>query len=276
MKNKVLPDGMGRKIEYLRISVTDKCNLRCRYCMPAEGVPAVEHRELLTLEEIAYLVGILAEMGLKKVRLTGGEPLVRKNIEELVWQLHSTPGIRKVAMTTNGVLLEEMLPELVAAGLDAVNISLDTLDRERYTNITGRDCLQQVLKGLDAAVDRDLQVKVNCVPSRELNGTDAVELATLAQDRPVDVRFIELMPIGQGKLFTGIPSEEILTRLTEKYGRAKALPYDGEGPARYYTFHRFRGRVGFISPISHKFCGECNRIRSRRVASSNRPPPPRP
>ena len=256
-----MKDLYGRTIDYLRISVTDKCNLRCKYCMPAEGVPCVAHKDVLTLEEIARVARVMAGMGLKKVRLTGGEPLVRKNITELLRQLHGMPGIEHLALTTNGVRLAEMLPELIEAGLDHVNISIDALDSEIFKHIAGSDHLQEVLAGMDAAYDRGLTVKLNCVPVRELNPGEPVKLAELARDRKMDVRFIELMPIGQGRLYTGIPTEELLESLEAVYGKAEKLPYDGEGPAQYYRFQGFAGRIGFISPISHKFCADCNRLR---------------
>ncbi len=257
----VLADGLGRKIEYMRISVTDKCNLRCRYCMPEERVKSVAHEDLLTYEEIAFVTGILAEMGVCKVRLTGGEPLVRKDIAELVDKLHSTKGIETIAMTSNGVLLKSMLPELVSSGLNEVNISLDTLNADHFERITRTACLNDVLDGIDSAITYGLKVKLNCVPCRELNDEDVLEVAEMAQGKKLDVRFIELMPIGQGKLYTGISSDLILERLTLKHGTPKELPYDGQGPARYYSFDGFNGRIGFISPISHMFCSSCNRIR---------------
>ncbi|MBR1471235.1 MAG: GTP 3',8-cyclase MoaA [Lachnospiraceae bacterium] len=256
-----MKDAYGREIEYLRISVTDKCNLRCRYCMPPEGVPCVPHKDVLTLEEIAELVRIMAGMGIKKVRLTGGEPLVRKNITELVRRLHATPGIGQVALTTNGVLLAQMLPELKAAGLDSVNISIDTLHADSFRKITGTEHLREVLQGIEAAYADGLRVKLNCVPCRELNGGELVELVQFAKDRQIDVRFIELMPIGLGKQFHGIPTAEILQMLDGAYGAAEKLKSDTEGPAEYYRIDGFAGRIGFISPISHRFCEQCNRLR---------------
>ena len=255
-------DGYGREINYLRISVTDKCNLRCRYCMPAVGVPTLPRSEVLTLEELARVAGVMAGLGLKKVRLTGGEPLVRNNVTALLRRLHEREGIMRLALTTNGILLKKLLPELVAAGLDAVNISLDTLDAGIFRQITGSDGLEDVLEGMEAAWDGGLSVKLNCVPCRELNPGEPVRLAGIARDRAIDVRFIELMPIGQGRLFTGVPSEELLGQLSEVYGPAHPLPYSsGEGPAQYYAFDGFSGRIGFISPITHRFCADCNRLR---------------
>ena len=265
-----MQDGLGREIDYLRISVTDKCNLRCRYCMPPHGITPLAHEEILTLEEIFRLVGIMEQLGIRKVRLTGGEPMVRKNLPWLVEQIHGLCGIREIAMTTNGTLFAPQAKVYREAGLTAVNISLDTLDPERFRCITGCDRadrvagVDSVLRAIDAALEQQLRVKINCVPCVEMNGDDIEGIAMLAEDRPVDVRFIELMPIGCGKDYTGISSEEILRRLEQRFGKAIAIPGKVNmetGPAEYYQFPGFCGRIGFISPISHKFCNECNRVR---------------
>lgn len=265
-----MQDGLGREIDYLRISVTDKCNLRCRYCMPPHGITPLAHEEILTLEEIFRLVGIMEQLGIRKVRLTGGEPMVRKNLPWLVEQIHGLCGIREIAMTTNGTLFAPQAKVYREAGLTAVNISLDTLDPERFRCITGCDRadraagVDSVLRAIDASLEQQLRVKINCVPCVEMNGDDIEGIAMLAEDRPVDVRFIELMPIGCGKEYTGIPSKEILRRLEQRFGKAIAFSEKvnmATGPATYYQFPGFSGRIGFISPISHKFCNECNRIR---------------
>lgn len=265
-----MQDGLGREIDYLRISVTDKCNLRCRYCMPPHGITPLAHEEILTLEEIFRLVGIMEQLGIRKVRLTGGEPMVRKNLPWLVEQIHGLCGIREIAMTTNGTLFAPQAKVYREAGLTAVNISLDTLDPERFRCITGCDRadraagVDSVLRAIDAALEQQLRVKINCVPCVEMNGDDIEGIAMLAEDRPVDVRFIELMPIGCGKDYTGISSEEILRRLEQHFGKAIAFSEKvnmATGPAEYYQFPGFSGRIGFISPISHKFCRECNRVR---------------
>lgn len=265
-----MQDGLGREIDYLRISVTDKCNLRCRYCMPPHGITPLAHEEILTLEEIFRLVGIMEQLGIRKVRLTGGEPMVRKNLPWLVEQIHGLCGIREIAMTTNGTLFAPQAKVYREAGLTAVNISLDTLDQERFRCITGCDRadratgVDSVLRAIDAALEQQLRVKINCVPCVEMNGEDIEGIAALAADRPVDVRFIELMPIGCGKNYTGISSEEILRRLEQLFGKAIAFSEKvnmATGPAEYYQFPGFSGRIGFISPISHKFCRECNRVR---------------
>lgn len=255
-------DGFGREIDYLRISITDKCNLRCKYCMPEYGVDFVEHAEILSLEEIYRIVRITEPLGIKKLRFTGGEPLVRKNLVKLIADVNSLKGIEDIAITTNGVLLKENINSLKSAGLKRVNISLDTLDREIFKNITGYDGFVSVLEAVDEAYLSGMKVKINCVPCRELNGESFEGLAELARERSIDVRFIELMPIGCGKNFSAVPSAEILARLEKIYGACKkeASGKDGE-TAKYYMFDGFKGRVGFISPISHKFCSACNRVR---------------
>lgn len=257
-----MKDNFGRTIDYLRISVTDKCNLRCRYCMPPHGVELIHHDELLSLEEIYRIVRIFAEIGLKKVRITGGEPLVRKNIEKLIGDIHEIPEIEEIAMTTNGVLLPGRVRELKNHGLTSVNISLDTQNPDSFQKITGSAALEQVLCAIDEVLSNGIRCKLNCVPCREFNDADIVSMAGIALEKEVDVRFIELMPVGCGKEFHGISSDEILKRLEAAYG--KALPCNekrGNGPAEYWSFPDFKGKIGFISPISHKFCSECNRVR---------------
>ncbi len=255
-------DGFGRTIDYLRISVTDKCNLRCKYCMPEGGIELMPHEELLSLEELYRVVRIMANLGIKKVRFTGGEPLVRKNLIKLIRDVGKLPGIEEIAMTTNGVLFANQAEALKAAGLTGVNISLDTLDGERFQMITGVDAKDSVLQAIRQALAADIKVKINCVPCRELNEADIAGLAALAMWNDVDVRYIELMPMGCGKAFRGIPSDEILKMLEAEYGKAvPGVAQCGNGPAKYYEFDNFKGRVGFISPMSHKFCSECNRVR---------------
>lgn len=258
-----MTDGQNRDISYLRLSVTDRCNLRCTYCMPAEGVPSLAHSEILSYEELLRLVRLLAQLGVRRVRLTGGEPLVRKNLERLVAGLKEVPGIRWVGLTTNGVLLKEQLPGLLRAGLDGVNLSLDTLDREQYRQITRRDAFKQALEGLEAArACSALRVKLNCVPTA-LNRDQWVPLAALAKEAPaLDVRFIELMPIGLGCGLPRCEEGEVLAELEGVFGSGRPFPREpGAGPAHYVTFDGFSGRVGFISAVSHPFCGGCNRLR---------------
>ena len=258
-----MTDNSNRNIHYLRISVTDRCNLRCTYCMPESGTQYIRHQEILSYEEILHLAGLFARLGIDRVRLTGGEPLVRKDIDVLVSGLKKIPGIRWVGITTNGVLLTEQLPALWHAGLDAVNISLDTLDEKEFHAITRRNLLSKALEGLRAAQKiPGLQVRVNCVPLLQ-NKDQWTAMAALAKNSPgIDVRFIELMPIGLGSNLTCQYEEDVLTTLEKTYGPAVPEATDFEcGPSRYVRFRGFAGRVGFISALSHQFCSNCNRVR---------------
>ncbi len=253
-------DALGRNIDYVRISVTDRCDLRCVYCMPAEGIVKTTHEALLTYDEIERVCGALAGLGVRRVKLTGGEPLCRGGLDELVTRLKAVPGIEQVTLTTNGVLLAQQMDGLRRAGLDAVNVSLDTLDAALYEKLTRRPRLTEALAGLDAAAASGVLTKVNCVPvSPEQKLWDVAELA---RERVAAVRFIEMMPIGLGKDFTGVDREELLRRLESRFGPLAPLAERlGNGPAVYYAAAGFRGRLGFISAVSHRFCGSCNRVR---------------
>lgn len=255
-------DSYGREIDYLRISVIDRCNLRCVYCMPEEGLEMTSHEEVLTYGEIVRICKIMAKTGLKKIKLTGGEPLVRKELPKLAGRLKAIPGIEKVTLTTNGILLEELMEELHDAGIDSINISLDTLDRDLYAQITRRDQLETVKKGIEAALAYpDISLKINCVPMG-LPKQNLSEIAALAKDHRIHVRFIEMMPIGYGKNYRFVGENEILGQLEEKFGKAEIFNGKlGNGPCHYYDFEGFQGKIGFISAISHKFCSECNRVR---------------
>jgi cyclic pyranopterin phosphate synthase len=254
-------DSYGRRIDYLRISLTDKCNLRCSYCLP-HGVKLVPMEDLLTLEEIAAIVRCGAGLGIDRIRLTGGEPLVRRGLPELMAMLQGIEGLKEVAMTTNGLLLRQYLPMLKERGLKSVNISLDTLDAEIYRQITGYDGLQEVLAAIDAALSAGLKVKVNAVLMAGINADSYKDLAGLAKAQPLDVRFIELMPIGEGRHFMGVSNEALLQDLERDFGRPERDDrIHGNGPARYYRIPGFQGSIGFISAMHRKFCGSCNRIR---------------
>ena len=257
-----MEDSYGREIDYLRISVIDRCNLRCVYCMPEEGLEMTSHEEVLTYGEIVRICKIMAKTGLKKIKLTGGEPLVRKELPKLAGRLKAIPGIEKVTLTTNGILLEELMEELHDAGIDSINISLDTLDRDLYAQITRRDQLETVKKGIEAALAYpDISLKINCVPMG-LPKQNLSEIAALAKDHRIHVRFIEMMPIGYGKNYRFVGENEILGQLEEKFGKAEIFNGKlGNGPCHYYDFEGFQGKIGFISAISHKFCSECNRVR---------------
>lgn len=256
-------DQFGRNIDYMRVSVTDRCNLRCIYCMPEEGIPCVSHSDILTFDEIRRICGIGAELGISRIKLTGGEPLVRRGLPGLLGMLKKIPGIEQVTLTTNGILLKDNINELVSNGLDAVNISIDTLDPEYYHKITRRGDMEEVLSGLDAALSYPaLKVKVNCVPLKGMPEETYVQLASLAKDRDVDVRFIEMMPIGLGKEYCGVSGQEIYNILKERFGEAERCNGKfGNGPAVYVQFSGFQGKIGFIDAVTHKFCSTCNRVR---------------
>lgn len=255
-------DGFGREINYMRISITDRCNLRCMYCMPPEGIASVGHDSVLRSEEILHLTEIFASMGIRKIKITGGEPLVRLGACELIRSIKAIPGIEQVTLTTNGILLEEYIDDLERSGLDGINISLDTLHPETFRQITGKDELKRSLAGLHAAVQhRTIPVKVNCVPMG-MENQNIYELAELARTMPVHVRYIEMMPIGLGRQFHTIAEEELLEEMNARYGAPTPVTKEvGNGPAHYYRFDGFMGYIGFISAVSHKFCDTCNRIR---------------
>lgn len=253
-------DTFGRKIEYMRVSVTDRCNLRCMYCMP-DGIKSIPMPEILTFEEIHDICEISAGLGIKYIRLTGGEPLVRLGIEKLVSMIKSIDGIERVALTTNGVLLKDKLQSLMDAGLDGVNISLDTLNRERFKKITGFDRLEDVLESIDCAIKSGINVKINTVILEE-NSDDFISLAKLAEDKPIDVRFIEMMPIGEGGKYKSLSGDAILEKLRLSY--ENIYPVNGvigNGPAVYYKIDGFKGNIGFINALHGQFCDSCNRIR---------------
>ncbi len=258
-----MKDQFAREISYMRVSVTDRCNLRCVYCMPEEGVPCVSHSDILSYDEITRVCRIGSGLGIRKIKLTGGEPLVRRGLPGLVRMIKSLPDIDEVTLTTNGILLKSQLDDLVAAGLDAVNISMDTLDPEEYGRITRTGTVQDVLDGLEAALScGKLKVKINCVPLQNIPAETYVRLAMLAKDRPLDVRFIEMMPIGLGSRFRGRSSGELMALLEDRFGKAEPdSAKHGNGPAVYCSFPEFSGKIGLISAMTHQFCGTCNRVR---------------
>jgi cyclic pyranopterin phosphate synthase len=260
-----LTDQFKRPITYLRISVTDRCNLRCVYCMPEAGLPWIPKREILSFEEIVELVKAAASVGLRSVRLTGGEPLVRRDLPDLVRMLAQIPGIDDIALSSNGILLVEQLDALAAAGLRRVNLSLDTLREERFIALAKRPGLDRVLRGIDAALAARLApLKLNCVVMRGRNDDELADFAALTRERALYVRFIELMPVEENlelQRESYVSSDEILARI----GAIESLlPVDGpggNGPARYFAFPGARGAIGVISPLSHDYCERCNRVR---------------
>lgn len=260
-------DQYRRKMEYVRISLTDRCNLRCRYCMPPHGIKKLRHEDVLTFAEILRVVRALALLGVRKVRLTGGEPLIRRGIVDLVREIHVVPGIEQVVLTTNGVLLDELAEPLVRAGLSGVNISLDTLNVETFASITRRPLFDKVRKGISKWQELGFSpIKFNCVPIAGVNESEIPALAALARKQDVKVRFIELMPIGCAYEvgYKGVPMGRVRDILEKAYGPLKAADLPSgtvNGPAVYYRLAGFRGEIGFIDAIDHKFCSSCNRVR---------------
>jgi len=259
-------DGFGRRIEYLRISVTDKCNLRCVYCMPEEGLPWLKREELLSYEEIAVVVRTMAGMGLRRVRLTGGEPLVRQDLPRLAALISAVEGIQDLSVSTNGVLLAEMAGELRRAGVNRLNVSLDSLVPGRFDEIVRRPgSFVKVMAGLEAAEREGFApIKLNVVLIRGRNDHEVGEFASLTRDRPWHVRFIELMPTGANLALSAsltVTCDEVLERLREMGSLEPVTGPTGNGPARYYRFPGALGTVGVITPMSHTFCDQCNRMR---------------
>jgi cyclic pyranopterin phosphate synthase len=259
-----MQDGYGRVIDYLRISVTDRCNFRCSYCMPPEGVKLLEAPEILSYEELLRVIRVLGDHGVSKIRITGGEPLVRKGLVDFISGIRAIGTIKDVAMTTNGSLLSDMAPMLKAAGLDRVNISIDTLDPQRFTQVTGRGDLAETLRGIESAIAAGLApVKLNVVLTEVLSEADVFYFVEQVFKYPIAVRFIEYMPVGRCGVSPGA-SISTIKNMLEKAGRGAlktALPIRGNGPARYYRLPQALGLFGFITPISEHFCHSCNRIR---------------
>lgn len=256
-----MKDTFGRDLSYLRISITDRCNYRCRYCMPEEGVNALNHDEILSYEEIAQLIPYFIKLGVRKIRLTGGEPTVRKDVVDLVRYIASFPEIEDIALTTNGSLLKSMAVELKQAGLHRLNISIDSLKEDRFSWISRTGKLSDVLEGIDLAKHIGLGIKLNCVISKGINDDEIDDFIQLTKTWGVDVRFIELMPIGD-------TADYAIQHFVSNQSILEARPYlvptiakDLSSPASYYRFENALGRVGLISPLSCNFCANCNRLR---------------
>jgi GTP 3',8-cyclase len=265
-ENGPMRDGFGRRIEYLRVSVTDKCNLRCVYCMPVEGLPWLRRDELLSYEEIVGIIRAMAGMGLRRIRLTGGEPLVRRDLATLVGQLAAIESIQDIALSTNAVLLEQHAEELRAAGVNRVNVSLDSLRPERIDAIARRaGVAPAIFAGLDAAERHGLQpIKINCVVMRGRNDDELLDFARITRERPWHVRFIEVMPtadnlpVSQNEF---VSADEMLERIAGLGELRPVAGPGGNGPARYFAFPDAPGTVGVITPMSHNYCDRCNRMR---------------
>jgi cyclic pyranopterin phosphate synthase len=260
-----LRDGHGRLIGDLRVSVTDRCNFRCQYCMPAEGLPWLERSEVLSFEEITRLVGVFAAMGVDDVRLTGGEPLVRRDFPTLAAMLTALPDVREVSLTTNGFLLERDAERLVRAGIDRFNVSLDSLQRDRFFQLTRRDALPQVLRGLDmlASFPEAHPIKINAVAMRDFTEEEVLPFAEFARRTPYEIRFIEFMPLDAdrawtpGQVLTGAEIRDVITAVYP----LEAEPREPSATALVYRFADGNGKVGFINPVSEPFCADCNRVR---------------
>jgi GTP 3',8-cyclase len=262
-----LLDQFGRTIEYLRISVTDRCNFRCQYCMPLEGLPWLPKSDILSYEEIRDVVSQLAPMGLRRIRLTGGEPTIRPQLASLVRMIRAIPSVEDIALSTNGVKLPVLAGELASAGLDRVNMSADSLRADRIVAIARRDLGFDPVVSARAAEDAGLSpIKLNMVVMRGTNDDEIVDFARLTLDRPWHVRFIELMPVGEMEQVTFeqiVPSDEILARIRAELGPLERTegPPRGNGPAAYWRLAGAAGSIGVITPMTHTYCGSCNRVR---------------
>jgi cyclic pyranopterin phosphate synthase len=261
-----LRDSWGREIRSVRVSVTDKCNFRCTYCMPAEGLEWLRRDEILTFEEIARVVDVLARLGVEEVRLTGGEPLVRRDLPVLVGLLAEIEGVRDLSLTTNGVLLDRLAGPLVSAGLRRINVSLDSLNHVRFAEITRRDALDAVLRGLEEAerYPELSPIKVNCVAVKGFTETEVPALADLARRKPYVVRFIEFMPLDADEAWREddvLTGAEIRALVEKRHGPLVELPAKPSSTARRFRFADGVGELGFVNPVSEPFCSSCDRIR---------------
>lgn len=259
-------DSYNREIDYLRVSVTDRCNLRCRYCMPEEGIESIGHLKILTLEQISQIIKVAIEqIGIKKIRLTGGEPLVRKGIVNLIHDIAKIPKIEEIAITTNGILFYDMAEELQQAGLSRVNFSLDSLKNDKFNYITRFGHIDKVFNSIQKAIDIGLApVKINTVVMKGFNDDEILDFVKLAYDMPVHVRFIEFMPVGDLPFYTDdkrFSVEEMKDIIRSKYVLTKGSLVQGNGPAKCFNLNGGRGSIGFISAMSDHFCGQCNRLR---------------
>ncbi len=260
-------DSHGRNINYLRISVTDRCNLRCVYCMPEQGIKSLSHEDILRFEDTLKIVKAAALLGINKIRYTGGEPLVMKDIDKLIYETSKQPGINEIAITTNGILLNDMAADLKKAGLKRVNISLDTLDREKYKSITRIGNLNKVMESIDKCLSLGLKpVKINTVLMRGFNDTEFEDFLNLTREMQVEVRFIELMPIGEGiKLYD--KSKISFMEILKNHPELTQMENEKSSTAQMYKLEGAKGKIGFISPVSCKFCSDCNKIRLTSIGT---------
>jgi molybdenum cofactor biosynthesis protein A len=261
----MLTDNHGRPINYLRLAVTDRCNLRCFYCMPHEGIDFLPKNHLLSYEEMIRLITVLSEMGVNKVRITGGEPFVRKDLMDFLWKISENKNIQKINLTTNGVLTAPFVPELKALGIASVNLSLDSLDRERFMQMTRRDELPNVLKTLDALLEHEIPTKINTVVMAQKNDEDILSMVDLGKDKPVSIRFIEEMPfngVGFGNEKTKpLTYQDIIEKIRTRYPDLYKTADEANSTSYNYQIPGHQGSVGVIAAFSRTFCGTCNRIR---------------
>ena len=252
-----MTDGYGRKIDYMRISLTDNCNLRCSYCMPEGKISDIHY---LPVETVLKCVESAVCLGITNFRLTGGESLIYPDIEKLITKMRNVSGVNFIGITTNGVFLSEKADVLKMAGTDSINVSLDTVDSDEFRKITGRNCLKNVIDGIDAALDSRIKLKINTVLRSEV---DVLKMTEFANDKNIDIRFIELMPVGIGEKNDIIPRKAVIEKLEKKYGKVCGVSkmHDENGPAEYYAFRKLGVRVGLIQAVHGKFCDRCNRIR---------------
>ncbi len=265
-----MKDSLNREIDYMRISITDRCNLRCQYCMP-QGIKQTMMSDILTFEEMVHIVSIGAKLGIKKIKVTGGEPLVRLGCCDFIKMLKSIEGIEQVTITTNGILLNRYMDDLIKAQVDGINVSIDTLNKELYQKLTGFDKLDDVLQSLKTLTKYDIPVKINAVSidlyeygrryGIDVSKKDYQNLIELSHDNKIDVRFIEMMPIGYGKNFETVNHQDFLQQLHQDYILREDQTIHGNGPAVYYKIDGYEGSIGLISAIHGKFCDSCNRIR---------------
>lgn len=260
MSTQGIIDQSGRIIDYIRVSVTQKCNLRCQYCMPED---CRFEADRLSFEDYLKILKIFKKLGVKKIKVTGGEPLVRDNIDKFIFDLKNEIGFESVTITTNGILLNKYIDKLLVAGIDGINISLDSLRPSVYSEITRGGDLNLVLNAINELMYREFKnVKINMVPIDGVNSDEIMDFVEFAKTNPIMVRFIELMPISEAVNFKGVRREEILSKISEKYGEKKLLTQKlGNGPAEYYEFENFKGKIGFIDAVGHRFCENCNRVR---------------
>lgn len=257
-----MKDMWSRSIHYMRISVTDQCNLRCCYCMPEEGISYLKKSEILTFEEILEIVKAGVSLGIDRIKITGGEPLLRTDIAKLMYNIKHLDGIKQVTVTSNGVLLQKYAKALKEANIDSININLPALTKEKYKSITRRDEFDQVMEGMKTASDLGLHLKINCVSRKTITNEELLSYVSMIKDSDMEVRFIEMMPLGFGKDYETYSNEKIRERLqTLLHAKLEQTDFRGNGPAVYYKLEGYKGKIGFISAVTHKFCNQCNRVR---------------